>query len=128
MTPEEIQSSPIIQFLIKGITKWQPFTSGFIKLDTFEFFKLYEVKGMKAIYDEEFYQTLLFVCETFLSQYHFELSILPPNELADGSRILLNFDLKPKLEEQEKLEDVEKAIEKIQLVENVKKEEINFII
>ena len=128
MTPEEIRSSPIIQFLIKGIARWEPFTSGFIKLDTFEFFKLYDVKGMKAIYDEEFYQTLLFVCNNFLAQYDFNLSILPPNELADGSRVLLNFDLKPKAEEQEELEEVEKAIENIQLVENVKKEEINFII
>jgi hypothetical protein len=122
MTPEEIQSSPIIQFLIKGIARWQPFTSGFIKLDTFEFFKLYDVKGMKAIYDEEFYQTLLFVCENFLAQYSFNLSILPPNELADGSRILLNFDLKPKVEEQEELEEVEKAIE------NIKIQDVNYII
>jgi hypothetical protein len=125
MTPEEIRSSPIIQFLIKGIARWEPFTSGFIKLDTFEFFKLYDVKGMKAIYDEEFYQTLLFVCNNFLAQYDFNLSILPPNELADGSRVLLNFDLKPK--KQEELEEVEKAIENIQL-EKVEIEKINYII
>jgi hypothetical protein len=116
MTPEEIQSSPIIQFLIKGIAKWAPFTSGFIKLDTLEFFKLYDVKGMKAIYNKEFYKTLMFVCENFLAQYHFDLSILPPNELADGSRVLLNFDLLiPKIEEQEELADVEKAIKNVKL-------------
>lgn len=126
MTPEEIASSPIIQFLIKGIAKWQPFTSGFIKLDTFEFFKLYDVKGMKAIYDEEFYQTLLFVCENFLSQYSFNLSILPPNELADGSRILLNFDLKPKPEPQEELTDVEKSVEEVQ--KKLEDVSVNYII
>jgi hypothetical protein len=125
MTPEEIRSSPIIQFLIKGIAKWEPFTSGFIKLDTFEFFKVYNVKGMQAIYDKEFYKTLMFICENFLAQYHFNLSILPENELADGSRVLLNFDLKPK--KQEELEDVEKAIENIQL-EKVESEKINYII
>jgi hypothetical protein len=114
MTPEEIKASPIIQFLIAQIAKWRPFTSGFIKLDNHNFFYLYEIKSELSVYDPKRYETLMYICENFFAQYKFSLNILSENELADGSRVLLDFDLKSVDYDKIKIED--------------EKTEINYII